>query len=63
MANTDDIAFGIVEPYLIVGPPLTEIVEAVDDSVEAAPESTYEDVAILVRKTLDELARTFNISN
>lgn len=60
MINTDDIAFGIVENLLLVGPKYFEIEDAVFDL--NGSEKDVETVALVVRSTLNEIARTFSLT-
>lgn len=55
-----DIAYGIVEDYLLEGPEFLDIVEAVQDN--GGEDSDAEQVALVVRKSLTEIARTFSLT-
>lgn len=57
----DDIAFGVVEDFLIQGVEYLDISEAVTDA--GGDDEDAEKVAIIVRLTLTELAHNFNIVN
>lgn len=58
--DRDDVAYGIVENYLLDGPEFLEIVEAVQDN--GGGEEDAEAVALTVRKSLTEIARTFSLT-
>lgn len=58
--DPDDIAYGIVEDYLLEGPEFLDIVEAVSDN--GGTEEDAETVALTVRKSLTEIARTFHLT-
>ena len=55
-----DIAYGIIEDYLLDGPEYLDISEAVFDN-EGSDDDT-EAVALIVRKSLTEIARTFHLT-
>lgn len=57
----DDLAYGIVLDHLLEGPEYIAIAETVED--EGGYDGDTEQVAVTVRLTLTELARTFNIHN
>ncbi len=58
--DPDDVAYGIVEDYLLDGPEFLDIVEAVQDN--GGGEEDAEAVALTVRKSLTEIARTFSLT-
>lgn len=58
--DLDDVAYGIVEDYLLDGPEFLDIVEAVQDN--GGEEADAEAVALVVRKSLTEIARTFSLT-
>ena len=55
-----DIAYGIVEDYLLDGPEYLGISEAVLDN--GGSDEDTDPVALIVRKTLTEIARTFHLT-
>lgn len=55
-----DIAYGIVEDYLLAGPEFLDIVEAIQDN--GGEDKDAEAVALIVRKSLTEIARTFSLT-
>lgn len=58
--DPDDIAYGIVEDYLLEGPEYLDISEAVLDN--GGSDDHTEAVALTVRKSLTEIARTFHLT-
>lgn len=56
-----DIAYGIVEDYILDGPEFLDIVEAVQDN-GGEEDTDAEAVALIVRKSLTEIARTFSLT-
>lgn len=58
--DPDDIAYGIVEDYLLEGPEYLDISEAVLDN--GGSDEDTDAVALTVRKSLNEIARTFNLT-
>lgn len=58
--DLDDVAYGIVEDYLLEGPEFLDITEAVQDN--GGEEADAEAVALIVRKSLTEIARTFSLT-
>lgn len=58
--DPDDVAFGIVEDYLAEGPEYITIVEQVMDN--GGTDADIADVALEVRNTLNQIARSFNLS-
>lgn len=58
--DPDDVAYGIVVDYLLDSPVLDDIINAVLDN--GGEIEDVDNVAVTVRKTLTEIARTFSLT-
>lgn len=58
--DPDDVAYGIVEDYLLAFPNHDEIINAVLDNGGTIDD--VDSVALTVRKSLTEIARTFSLT-
>lgn len=58
--DPDDVAYGVVEDYLLASPDLDEIINAVLDN--GGEIEDVEGVVVTVRKSLTEIARTFSLT-